>query len=83
MTSLNSSKTTIQPEVGLERADRFIHHVQREYLLVQVLRYCQTTNSRQSYGVSPNLLKDLEVVRPNQVWAADLTSIRMPRQFVY
>jgi putative transposase len=41
------------------------------------------TNSRHSYGVYPNLLKGLQIVRPNQVWAADLTYIRMPRQFVY
>ena len=32
MAPLDSSKATIQPEVGLERADRFIHHVQWEYL---------------------------------------------------
>ncbi len=54
-----------------------------ESLLVQVRRYCQTTNSRHSYGVYPNLLKGLEIVRPNQVWAADLTYIRLQRQFVY
>jgi len=35
MTSLNSSKTSIQPEVGLQRADRFIHHVQWDYPLLR------------------------------------------------
>jgi len=57
--------------------------MREESLLVQVRRYCQTTNSRHSYGVYPNLLKGLEIVRPNQVWAADLTYIRLQRQFVY
>jgi hypothetical protein len=32
VTSLDCSQTTIQPEVGLEKADRFIHHVQWQYL---------------------------------------------------
>lgn len=57
--------------------------MREESLLVQVRRYCQTTNSRHSYGIYPNLLKGLEMVRPNQVWAADLTYIRLQRQFVY
>lgn len=57
--------------------------MREESLLVQVRRYCQTTNSRQSYGVYPNLLHGLTIVRPNQVWAADLTYIRLQRQFVY
>lgn len=57
--------------------------MREESLLVQVRQYCQTTNSRHSYGVYPNLLKGREIVRPNQVWAADLTYIRLQRQFVY
>ena len=57
--------------------------MREESLLVQVRRYCQTSNSRHNYGVYPNLLKGLEIVRPNQVWAADLTYIRLQRQFVY
>jgi len=41
--------------------------MREESLLVQVRRSCQTTNSRHSYGGYPNLLKALQVVRPNQV----------------
>ena len=73
----------------LHRQDWPVNHkhvlriMREESLLVQVRRYCQTTNSRHSYGVYPNLLKGLEIVRPNQVWAADLTYIRLQRQFVY
>lgn len=62
-------------------------HVQRlmqeENLLVQVRRYCRTTNSEHGYGRYPNLIKKLELVKPDQVWGADLTYIRLPRQFVY
>lgn len=62
-------------------------HIQRvmreENLLVQVRRYCRTTMSRHSYGCYPNLVKHLEIVRPDQVWCADLTYIRLPKQFGY
>jgi putative transposase len=62
-------------------------HIQRvmreENLLIQVQRYCRTTMSQHPYGRYPNLVKHLEIVRPDQVWCADLTSIRLPKQFVY
>jgi putative transposase len=35
------------------------------------------------HKVYPYLLRDLEVTRPNQVWAADITYIRMARGWVY
>jgi transposase InsO family protein len=52
-------------------------------LLVQVRQYCRTTNSRHGYGRYPNLIKTLEIVRPDQVWCADLTYIRLEREFIY
>jgi len=42
-----------------------------------------TTNSNHKYRKYPNLLKDLEVNRINQVWAADITYIRLLREYVY
>lgn len=43
------------------------------------------TFSRPGAGakVYPYLLRDLEVVRANQVWCTDLTYVRMPEGFVY
>jgi putative transposase len=62
-------------------------HIQRvmreENLLVQVRRYCRTTMSQHPYGRYPNLVKHLKIVRPDQVWCADLTYIHLPRQFGY
>jgi transposase InsO family protein len=52
-------------------------------LLVEVKQYCHTTMSQHPYGRYPNLVKQLDIVRPDQVWCADLTYIRLPRQFVY
>lgn len=57
--------------------------MREENLVVDVRRYCQTTMSRHAYGRYPNLIKHLDIVQPDQVWGADLTHIRLPRQFVY
>jgi putative transposase len=35
------------------------------------------------HGVYPYLLRDVEIVRPNQAWCADITYIRMVRGFLY
>jgi putative transposase len=34
-------------------------------------------------GIHPYLLKDLDIFRPNQVWAADITYIPMQKGFMY
>lgn len=53
-------------------------------LLIEVRRYCRaTTTSRYSYGRYPNLIKDLSIVRPDQVWGAELTYMRLQREFIY
>ena len=39
--------------------------------------------SAPGHKVFPYLLKDLEIVRPNQVWCADITYIRMRYGFLY
>jgi putative transposase len=46
-------------------------------------RKCRTTDSQHPYPRYPNLVKDLEVVYPDQVWAADITYIRLLNEFVY
>jgi transposase InsO family protein len=43
----------------------------------------RTTNSRHAFPRYPNLVKDLEIRRPDQVWVADITYIRLRREFVY
>jgi transposase InsO family protein len=46
-------------------------------------RKCRTTDSQHPYPRYPNLVKDLEVVCPDQVWVADITYIRLMNEFVY
>ena len=73
----------------LQRRDWAVNHkrvlrlMREENLLVAVKRYCRTTNSDHRYGRYPNLLRGLEIVRPDQAWCGDLTYIRLRQEFVY
>lgn len=57
--------------------------MREENLLVETKRFCRTTLSQHPYGRYPNLLKDLAIVRPDQVWCGDITYIRLQHEFVY
>lgn len=43
----------------------------------------RTTNSQHSFPRYPNLVQDLKVTHPDQVWVTDITYIRLSRGFVY
>src|SRR5512135_1201193 len=43
----------------------------------------RTTDSDHSFPRYPNLVADLEVVRPDQVWVADITYVRLRKESVY
>ena len=43
----------------------------------------RTTDSGHAYPRYPNLVEGLEVTRPDQVWVADITYIRLRKEFVY
>jgi putative transposase len=46
-------------------------------------RRVRTTNSNHAFPRYPNLVAALEVVRPDQVWVADITYVRVRVEFVY
>ena len=46
-------------------------------------RRVRTTNSNHAFPRFPNLVKDLETQCPDHVWVADITYIRLCREFVY
>jgi putative transposase len=46
-------------------------------------RKTRTTNSQHPYPRYENLVKDLQIVRPEQVWVSDITYIRLSNDFVY
>ena len=58
--------------------------MRREGLLRPVKRRkCRTTNSDHPYPRYANLVKDLEITYPEQVWVCDITYIRLGQGFVY
>jgi len=44
---------------------------------------CKTTNSYHHFHKYSNLVKDMEITAPNQVWVADITYIRTVKGFCY
>jgi putative transposase len=47
------------------------------------VRKRRTTDSNHPYPRYPNLVDDLKVTYPDQVWVADITYIRLKKDFVY
>lgn len=43
----------------------------------------RTTDSQHDYPRDPNLVQNLEVVRPDQAWGSDITDVRLLMEFVY
>ena len=43
----------------------------------------RTSTPNKEHKIYPYLLKDINIIRPNQVWATDITYIPMPVGFIY
>lgn len=74
----------------LRREGRKVNHkrvariMREQSLQCQVKRrWVKTTDSDHGYRIYPNRLKGLEVIKPNQVWVADITYIRILTGFLY
>jgi transposase InsO family protein len=64
--------------------DRLIEILRQSDLLIYPKRkYTQTTDSRHYFYKYPNLIKDLEIIRPEQLWVSDLTYIRVENEWNY
>ncbi len=70
------------------------HHVVNRKRIQRIMRQkgllrptkrakCCTTNSRHSYPRYPNLVMNLEIDHPEQVWVCDMTYVRLGNGFVY
>ncbi len=67
---INRKRTQrLMREMGLQRS--------------QKRRKRSTTDSQHGFARYPNLLADMEVTYPDQVWVSDITYIRLFREFVY
>ncbi len=74
----------------LQRGEWVVNHkrVQRLMRLLDIQapikrQKRRTTNSEHAFPRYPNLVLDLEIVRPEQVWVGDITYIRLHYRFVY
>jgi transposase InsO family protein len=64
--------------------DKFLSLLRKYDLLVERKRqYHRTTHSYHHFHKYGNLIKDLTISRPNQVWASDITYLRTEQGFVY
>ena len=75
---------------ALQRAGTTINHkrvlrIMREqsWLCRPRRRTVRTTNSRHQYHRYPNLVANRQFDAPDRCWVADLTYIRLPKEFVY
>jgi transposase InsO family protein len=74
----------------LKREHRLVNHkkilrlMRESDLLCRVKRrWVNTTDSKHPFHRYPNLIKDIAVIKLNQVWLADITYIRIKTGFVY
>jgi putative transposase len=68
---------------GFKVGRRHVRTLMRKMGLDVLYQKPNTSRRQVGHQIFPYLLRDLPVVRPNQVWAADITYIPMRRGFVY
>lgn len=77
--------------VQVRRDDQLVVNGKRVRRLVKLMhlgrkhkrKTRRTTNSQHPFPRYPNLVQNLEVVRPDQVWVVDITYIHLKTEFVY
>jgi len=68
-------------QVNRKRVRRIMAH--KGLLRPLKRRKKRTTDSQHPYPRYPNLVKELEIVHPDHVWASDITYVRLEQDFVY
>ncbi|MFS4469043.1 IS3 family transposase [Maribacter sp. 2210JD10-5] len=64
--------------------DQLFRILRENGLLIRRKKYSsRTTNSHHRFYKYGNIIKDLKIYRPNQVWASDITYIRTIKGFCY
>jgi transposase InsO family protein len=79
--ALQDSFSVAQIKIG---RDSLFDILREHHMLVRRKKVsCRTTNSYHRFYKYNNLVKDLKVMRPNQVWVSDITYIRTVKGFCY
>jgi putative transposase len=68
---------------GCKIGRRHVKTLMRRMGIEALYRRPRTTKPEPGHKIYPYLLRGLEIMRPNQVWAMDITYIPMARGFVY
>jgi putative transposase len=70
---------------GVEANHKRVLRLMREdnLLCLRKRSFIRTTDSRHGLAVYPNLVPELTITSINQLWIADITYIRLLREFVY
>jgi transposase InsO family protein len=64
--------------------DKFFEALRNQGLLLEPLpKAPRTTNSRHNLPVFTNLVKDMDITAPHQVWISDITYLRTRETFMY
>ena len=74
-----------RPPYGYRINRKRVQRIMREKKLLRPTKWKKrrTTDSDHPYPRYPNLVKELEITRPEQVWVSDITYIRLGQEFVY
>jgi putative transposase len=74
-----------RPPYGYRINRKRVQRIMRQKDLLRPVkrRKIPTTDSKHPYPRYPNLVKELEIVYPEQVWVSDITYIRLGQGFVY
>ena len=68
---------------GNQASRKRVQRLMRIMGLTAIYRRPRTSQPAPGHKVYPYLLRGMEITRPNQVWAADITYIPMARGFLY
>src|SRR6266850_1286511 len=68
---------------GCKVGRRHVKTLMKRMGIEALYRHPRTTKPEPGHKIYPYLLRAMEVTRPNQVWAMDITYIPMARGFVY
>jgi putative transposase len=70
-------------QLGYKVGRRHVRTLMKKMGIDALYRKPRTSRRHDKHPIYPYLLRDLPIVRPNQVWAADITYIPMRRGFLY
>ena len=68
---------------GHQMSRKRVQRLMRTMGLTAIYRRPRTSQPAPGHKIYPYLLRRIEITRPNQVWAADITYIPMARGFLY